>query len=102
MKWIKKFETFDFSQTLPVVAKTDITNYYHCDNCNALWKELNNEVDNCKFCNSEEIEELSEEEWYETVGDRLDNDELEDLETEREKESSEFLDLYNLKRGDVN
>ena len=42
MKWIKTFETFDFSQTLPVVSKSDLTLYYHCDECNALWKELKN------------------------------------------------------------
>jgi len=102
MKFIKTFETFDFSQTLPIVSKSDLTSFYHCDDCNALWKELNKEVDNCKFCRSTEIEELSSEEWYEAVGDRLDDDEKEDLESEKEKEESDFLDLYNLKRGDVN
>ena len=45
MKFIKTFETFDFSQTLPVVSKSDLTSFYHCDGCNALWKELNKEVE---------------------------------------------------------
>jgi hypothetical protein len=102
MKWIKTFETFDFNQTLPVVSKADLTNYYHCDDCDALWRVLNQEANSCKFCNSESIEELSKDEWYETVGNRLDEDEFEDLESEREKEEEDFLDLYKLKRGDVN
>jgi hypothetical protein len=102
MKWIKTFETFDFSQTLPVVSKSDLTLYYHCDECNALWKELNKESSVCKFCNSDEIEELSKDEWYETVGDRLDDDERGDLESEKFKDDDDFLDLYKLNKEDVN
>ena len=98
MKWMKKFETFDFSQTLPIASKADLTLFYHCDNCNALWKEFNKEVDDCKFCNSDEIEELSKEEWYEAVGDRLEEDEKEDLESERMKEEDDFVDLVNLNK----
>ena len=99
MKWIKKFETFDFSQTLPLASKSDLTLFYHCDDCDALWKVLNDEVNECKFCKSSSIEELSKEEWHETVGDRLDDDEKEDLESERISDDEEFLDLYNLKKG---
>jgi hypothetical protein len=102
MKWIKTFETFDFSQTLPVASVADLNIYYHCDDCNALWKNLNSEMSNCKFCNSSSIEELSKDEWYETVGERLDEEEIEDLESERDKEEDDFLDLYKLNKGDVN
>lgn len=101
MKWIKTFETFDFNQTLPVASKADLTLYYHCDDCNALWKEMDDK-NRCKFCESESIEELSKEEWYETVGDRLDEDELEDLNSERNKEEDTFIDLYKLSRKNVN
>jgi hypothetical protein len=96
MKRIKKFETFDFSQTLPLASRSDLTLFYHCDDCNALWKVFNKEVKNCKFCNSLDIEELSEDEWYEAVGDRLDEEELEDLQSEREKDSEDFIDLVDL------
>ena len=96
MNSIKTFETFDFSQTLPLASKADLTLFYHCDSCDALWKEFNKEVDTCKFCKSEEVEELSKEEWYETVGDRLEEDEREELESERLKEEDDFLDLINL------
>jgi hypothetical protein len=102
MKWIKTFETFDFGQTIPVVSKSDLTNYYHCDDCDALWKVLNQEASMCKFCNSESIEELSKDEWFETVGNRLDEDEVEDLESEKSEEEGTFIDLYKLKRGYVN
>jgi len=102
MKWIKTFETFDFSQTLPVASKADLSLYYHCDDCDALWKEFNKETDTCKFCKSQAVEELSKDEWYETVGDRLEEDEVEGLESDRLKEEDDFIDLYNLKRGNVN
>ena len=102
MRYIKTYETFDFSQTLPVVSKADLTLYYHCDDCNALFRQLNQESEVCRFCNSDEIEELSKDEWYEAVGDRLDDDEIEDLSSEREKDEDTFIDLYKIKRGDVN
>jgi hypothetical protein len=102
MKYIRKFETFDFSQTLPVASKADLTLYYHCDECNALWKQLNQESNDCKFCQSNEIEELSKDEWYETVGDRLEEDDFQDLESERAKDEDDFIDLYKLNKGNVN
>ena len=87
MKWIKKFETFDFSQTLPLASKSDLTNFYHCDDCDSLWKVLNEEASICKFCKSSSIEELDQHEWSETVGNRLDEDE------------DEFLNLYHLNKN---
>lgn len=101
MKYVKTFETFNFSQTLPVVSKADLNLYYHCDGCNALWKQMNRESEDCKFCHSNSIEELSKDEWYETVGDRIEDDEREDMESEKAKEEDDFLDLYKIKSGDV-
>ena len=98
MKIIKTFETFDFGQTLPIASKSDLTLFYHCDDCDALWKEFNREVDVCKFCKSEDVEELSQDEWYETVGNRLEEDEKEDLESERWEEEEDFVDLTNLNK----
>jgi len=103
MKHIRTFETFDFNQTIPVTSKNVLTNYYSCDECNALWKELNETCDKCKFCDSDEIEDLSEDEYYDLQKSRLDEDEIEDMESERSKESDEFIDLYNLRgKKDVN
>lgn len=96
MRKIKTFETFDFSQTLPLASKADLSLYYHCDNCDSLFKELNSQVETCKFCKSDEIEELSKDEWYETVGDRLEEEGIKDLESERFEEEDDFLDLVNM------
>ncbi len=103
MKHIRKFETFDFNQTIPVTSKNVLTNYYSCDECDSLWKELNESCDKCKFCDSGEIEDLSEDEYYYLQKSRLDEGEEEDIESERSKESDELVDLYNLKgKKDVN
>ncbi len=96
MKHIKKFETFDFSQTIPVTTKNFLTNYYSCDECNGLWKELNKESHQCKLCGSNEIEELEEDEWYEISKSRG-----EDMSVER-SEDQEGVNLYDLKKDDDN
>jgi len=96
MRFIKKFEELDFSQTLPIASRNALTNYYHCDCCNALWKEVNKQHDRCKFCKSDEIEELSEDEWYDTVKGRLDEDEIEGMDEDRLRGENEFLDLSEL------
>jgi hypothetical protein len=93
MRYIKKFEGFDFSQTIPMTSENFLTNYYHCDACNALWKEFNEVVSSCKFCNSDEIEDLSEDEWYDTVKGRLDEDEIRELDEERLRSEDSFIDL---------
>lgn len=98
MKHIKKYETFDFDQTIPVTSKNFLTNFYSCDECDALWKEFNNTADSCKFCGSDEVEELQEDEWYEISKTRLDKDEIEDLESEKNKESEDLVDLFSIKK----
>ena len=102
MKYIKAYEMFDFNQSLPTTSQDVLTSYYHCDGCNALYKSVNSTEDDCKFCNSRELEELSEDEYYDTIGERLDDDEKEDLEEVRQKEKNKFVDLYNLRNKDVN
>lgn len=97
MKHIRRFEGFDFSQTLPVTTQNVLTNFYSCDDCDALWREVNETSKSCKYCGSDEIEHLDEDEWYEIVKTRLDEDEIEDLESQRRKESETFIDILSLK-----
>lgn len=100
MKNIKKFEDFDFSQTLPVAPLEAVTEYYSCDECDALWKEVNEPfAKKCKYCGSSEVEDLSRDEWYESVKTRLDEDEIQDLEAEKKKEEESFLDLTKLNKN---
>lgn len=101
MKYIRKFETFDFNQTLPVTSKDNLTLYYSCDDCNSLYKSFNKPEDTCKFCKSNSIEELSSDEWYNSVSDRLDDDEIEELQKERQGEENTFVDLLNLKKPNI-
>lgn len=103
MKLIKTFDSFDFNQTIPATSKDQLTMFYSCDDCNALWKSFNKKCDTCKFCGSSEVEEVSPDEYYELVKLRLDDDEVEDLEKEREDDSNTFVDLTKLKsRRNVN
>ena len=90
MKHLKKFETFDFSQTVPVTTKNFLTSYYSCDECDNIWKEFNKESKSCK-CGSTEIEELPEDEWYEIA-------EVRGINIEDRKEDQEAISLIDLKK----
>jgi hypothetical protein len=94
MKHLKKFEEMDFSQTLPIAPKNEITNYYSCDDCNRLWRMFNSQSDRCKFCSSKNIENLSEDEWYELAKSRIEPDEIADLGKERKKDNDTYVNLY--------
>lgn len=98
MKYIKKYKMFDFRQTLPITTVNYLINYYSCDECDAIWKEYNKKMcDKCKYCDSEEIEELPENEWYEIAKIRLNPDEFKKLNNVRNKEADSLVDLVNLK-----
>lgn len=99
MKHIRKFEAFGSGVSLPVTSISSLTNYYSCDECNALWKSFNEECKECKFCDSTEIEDLTEDEWYELIKSRLEPDEVKELMDEREKENQEMVDLRKLTKG---
>lgn len=90
---IKKFEDFDFSQTLMVTSKNVLNSHYSCDECDSLWKEFNTNCTKCKFCESTEIEELSEDEWYDIAKSRLGEDEFNEVGEERMRDSNYFIDL---------
>jgi len=101
MKNMKNFESF----TLPIASIEDLSSFYSCDECNAIWKEFNYNASSCKFCDSLEIEELSIDEYYELIKDGLDDqDEIEYLDEERLKHKQQFISLTNLKNNntDVN
>ncbi len=97
MKHLSKFETFDFSQSLPITSVDVLTSYHSCDECDGIWKEFNEDVKNCKYCGSEEIEELEENEFNELVNTRLNNDESDELNKDRINDEDTFVDLLNLK-----
>ncbi len=99
MKIIKMFEEFDFSKKnspIPIVSQNDLTMFYSCDDCNALWKSFNENLSGCNFCKSSKIEELSESEYYSMVEDGLEEGEIEVLRDERKKESENLLDMFSL------
>lgn len=98
MNHIKKYETFNFGKSLPITSQDVLTSYYYCDECEGLWKEVNRQDTKCKFCHCEPIEELNADEWYSMVEDRLEDDEIEDLRNEREKEEGEFINLFSLRK----
>jgi len=98
MNHIKTYETFDFNKTLPVTSQDVLTSYYYCDECEGLWKEVNQQDDKCKFCHCDCIEDLSADEWYNMVEDRLEDDEIEDLRKEREEDESKFINLFSLRK----
>lgn len=101
MIYIKKYENFDFSQTLPVTSENNLTNFYSCDECNAIWRVYNSPLlTKCKYCNSSEIEELSKEEWLELSKERLDSDEYKNLEHDVYDKDSVKINLNKTRKYD--
>jgi hypothetical protein len=68
MKHLKKFEGFDLTQSENL--QNENCCHYSCDECDNIWKS-DEECDCCKFCDSNEIEELHEDEWNELNKMRL-------------------------------
>jgi hypothetical protein len=97
MKHIKKFETFDFTQTLPVTTKNFLTNFYSCDDCDEVWKEFNKVSNKCKFCQSEQIEDLSEDEFYEIQKTKIEDNQTSNIGSGRMEDSEELVDLVNMR-----
>lgn len=97
MNYIRKFESF-VTKPLPIASRAALTNYYSCDECEGLWREFNKQYDNCKFCGSTEIEELSRDEWYELASEKLDPEEIKKLEKEKDDYNNQLFDLGMLKK----
>lgn len=102
MQHIKKFNEIKTDIThdpLPITTINMLTNYYSCDECNALWRSFNSINNTCSYCGSIEIEEISENEWYDLVKNRMDSDEIKELEKDRKIQSETFVDLTKLKKN---
>ena len=89
MKHIRKFESFD--SALPVASRSALTNYYSCDECDGLWREFNKEYSECKFCGSDEIEELSSEEYHDLAKERLKPDEIDGYDKEESEKDLQLI-----------
>jgi hypothetical protein len=98
MNRIKKWESFNFDQTLPVTTKNFLNSFYSCDECDSIWKEFNNTAERCVYCDSNEIEELEESEYYEIAKSKGD---IESLKSEQ-PDSEEVVDLFHLKKSGKN
>lgn len=81
---------------MPVTSKNYLNNYYNCPDCNALYKLFNERTERCKYCGSDKIKLISEDQYYNEVVKKLEPDEIENSKKEREKESDMKMDLMNL------
>jgi len=64
MKHIKKFETFDFSKTQTLESNA-LNCFYSCEECDSLWESSDIDIKSCRFCDSDEVEELESSEYFE-------------------------------------
>lgn len=96
MKYLKKFEELDFSQTLPLTTREQLTMYYSCDDCDDLWKSANEQCDICPTCKSKNIEELSEDEFYEIGKEMSDEEDSPLIDKLKKSEQDEIIDLTGL------
>lgn len=96
MKHIKKFEELDFNQTIPQTTVSELTNYYACGECNALFKLFNKRTNHCLYCNGKDLNSVGFDKFYDEVSKRLDSDEQEDLEFVKSEELNTYVNLEGL------
>ena len=86
----------DFSN--PWATKSSLSQFYNCLDCNALWQEVNKDFNyECKFCKSENIDNMNEDDYHNEVRTRLDKDEIEDMDQELENEP-----IYDIRQIQTN
>jgi len=94
MKILKINEYFNNFNTM--VTTNSLLDYYNCEKCDALWKSFNQKIINmCPYCETKNAKIIDEDSWYEKVKDRLEVDEIEDLEKERNKDNK-LIDLFSV------
>lgn len=95
MKYLKRFEAWGFDP-LPITSLDVVTDYILCNSCNALYKIYKPKSNKCKYCTSSDINNISEEEYYSEMQNRLDSDEFKDALIDREKDRNTFVNLYDV------
>lgn len=100
MKHLKSYELFEaIGQSSAYLATTveDLTNYYSCPVCNALFKTFNQEVDLCPHCgNYDSLNSVSDFEYMTLVKQRLDKNDFEKEIKDKRKREEEYVDLLGL------
>jgi hypothetical protein len=92
MKWIKTFEAWAGQPLLTTSLDVELE-YKNCKDCNALYQVYKPKSINCRFCDSRNLLNLTEDEYYNEMQNRLDPDEFEDALKERDKVRNTFVDL---------
>ncbi len=95
-KFFEFHNPFDEKTFLPAVTVADLTYYYQCKNCGALFKSFDKPQVKCPYCSSENIKRLDVDTWYNLTSKRLDKDELSYHFKEKEKEKTTLIDLTEL------
>jgi len=96
IKSYKLFEADIFNSPILTTTKEDLTDYYHCPNCKALFKTFNKEyMETCPYCGNS-INNVSDFDYMSLVKQHLDPDEFENEMEEKRKRDNEYLDLIGM------
>jgi len=115
---IKRFKIFESELNKdinPYIATLNsITDYYYCNECNAMWRVLNQpKMEKCPYCKSKNIITIDSDDWFDKILDRSDDDEIIEIEKDRERSyslidlitygKSNEIEKYNrIKRNNIN
>lgn len=90
---IKRFE--EFNSAIWASTEEELTKYFKCDSCNALYHKFNDIDNKCKFCNSDKIKQISSSEYLFLLKKRLEEDEFKiELDLKRYRETK-LVDLIS-------
>jgi hypothetical protein len=93
MSYIKSFEGFA-GKPLPTTSVDFLLDYKLCRNCNALYYAYNKKNTNkCKYCESSNIDIISEYEFYKILKSRVSPEEYNEIEQDRRMSKDKLVDL---------
>lgn len=100
MKHIKSYKLYetqekDSSNPYLTTSIEDLTTYYNCPSCNALFKAFNKQIERCPYC-KEQSNNISDFDYMTLVKQRLEPDEFEDEIREKRKREKELIDLIGM------
>lgn len=88
----KMFDAYQIGTTL-TTSREDLTTYYKCNKCDALFKMFNDTPEACPKCNNIDIKTISDFEYMTELKDKRNSEEYSNEMRDKKKREGQIIDL---------